>query len=112
MGSAHMKRIALYLMTNLAVLVVLSVAMNILGIGRYLHANGLDVQQLLVFSAIICFTGSIISSLISKWMAKTSTGARVIDPQAPGSQAEAWLVDTVHQLAERAGIGHPEVAIY
>lgn len=107
-----MKRIALYLMTNLAVLVVLSVAMNILGIGRYLHANGLDVQQLLVFSAIIGFTGSIISLLISKWMAKTSTGARVIDPQVPGSQAEAWLVDTVHQLAERAGIGHPEVAIY
>ncbi len=107
-----MKRIALYLMTNLAVLVILSLVMNLLGVGRYLHANGLDMQQLLIFSAVIGFAGSAISLLISKWMAKTSTGARVIDPQAPGSQTEAWLVDTVHQLADRAGIGHPEVAIY
>lgn len=107
-----MKRIVLYLMTNLAVLVVLSVVMNILGVGRYLHANGLDIQQLLIFSAVIGFAGSTISLLMSKWMAKTSTGARVIDPHAPASQTEAWLLDTVHQLADRAGIGRPEVAIY
>lgn len=107
-----MKRISLFLMTNLAVLVVLSVSMNILGVGRYLTTQGLDLNQLLIFSALIGFTGSIFSLLISKWMAKRSTGARVIDPSAPGSTREAWLVETVHQLADRAGIGHPEVAIY
>src|SRR5690625_1984797 len=107
-----MKRIALFLMTNLAVLVVLSISMNLLGVGRYLTAQGLDLTQLLIFAAVIGFTGSIISLLISKPMAKASTGARVIDPQAPGSAREAWLVDTVHQLADRAGIGRPEVAIY
>ncbi|NYT86585.1 protease HtpX [Pollutimonas harenae] len=107
-----MKRIFLFLMTNVAVMIVLSASMNILGVGRYLTANGLDLTQLLIFSAIIGFTGSIISLLISKWMAKRSTGARVIDPQAPGNPREAWLLDTVHQLADRAGIGRPEVAIY
>src|SRR5690606_23696321 len=107
-----MKRIVLFLMTNLAVLLVLSATMNILGVGRYLTANGLDLTQLLIFSAIIGFAGSIISLLISKPMAKASTGARVIDPQAPGNPREAWLVDTVYQLADRAGIGRPEVAIY
>src|SRR3546814_20520997 len=70
------------------------------------------LTQLLIFSALIGFTGSIISLLISKWMAKQSTGARVIDPQAPANAKEAWLLDTVHQLADRAGIGRPEVAIY
>lgn len=107
-----MKRIALFLMTNLAVLVVLSLSMNLLGVGRYLTAQGLDLNQLLIFAAIIGFTGSIFSLLISKWMAKRSTGARVIDPASPGSAREAWLVETVHQLADRAGIGRPEVAIY
>ncbi|WP_442592703.1 protease HtpX [Parapusillimonas sp. JC17] len=107
-----MKRIFLFLLTNIAVMVVLSASMNILGVGRYLTAQGLDITQLLVFSVIIGFTGSIISLLLSKWMAKRSTGARVIDPQAPANAREAWLVDTVHQLADRAGIGRPEVAIY
>src|SRR5690625_986843 len=72
----------------------------------------MDLYQLLIFSAIIGFTGSIFSLLISKWMAKRSTGAYVIDPAAPRSPREAWLVETVHQLADRAGIGRPEVAIY
>lgn len=107
-----MKRIALFLITNIAVMIVLSITMNVLGVGRYLTANGLDLSQLLVFSALVGFTGSIISLLMSKWMAKRSTGARVIDPSAPANAREAWLVDTVHQLADRAGIGHPEVAIY
>src|SRR5690554_5148034 len=107
-----MKRIFLFLLTNIAVMLVLSATMSILGVGRYLTANGLDLTQLLIFSALIGFTGSIISLLISKWMAKQSTGARVIDPQAPANAREAWLVDTVHQLADRAGIGRPEVAIY
>ncbi len=107
-----MKRIFLFLMTNVAVMIVLSASMNILGVGRYLTANGIDLTQLLIFSAVIGFAGAIISLLISKWMAKRSTGARVIDPQAPADAREAWLVDTVHQLADRAGIGRPEVAIY
>ena len=107
-----MKRIFLFLMTNVAVMIVLSASMNILGVGRYLTANGLDPAQLLIFSAIVGFTGSIISLLMSKWMAKQSTGAQVIDPQAPANAREAWLLDTVHQLADRANIGRPEVAIY
>ncbi|UYO92621.1 protease HtpX [Pollutimonas sp. M17] len=107
-----MKRIFLFLLTNIAVMVVLSASMNVLGVGRFLTANGLDLTQLLIFSALVGFTGSIISLLISKWMAKQSTGARVIDPQAPANAREAWLLDTVHQLADRAGIGRPEVAIY
>ncbi|TEA78425.1 protease HtpX [Allopusillimonas ginsengisoli] len=107
-----MKRIFLFLLTNIAVMVVLSASMNVLGVGRYLTANGLNMTQLLIFSAILGFTGAIISLLISKWMAKQSTGAKVIDPQQPANAREAWLLDTVYQLADRAGIGRPEVAIY
>ncbi|NLZ12343.1 MAG: protease HtpX [Alcaligenaceae bacterium] len=107
-----MKRVFLFLLTNIAVMVVLSITMNVLGVGRFLTAQGLDLTQLLIFSALVGFTGSFISLLMSKWMAKQSTGARVINPQAPANAREAWLVDTVHQLADRAGIGHPEVAIY
>lgn len=107
-----MKRIFLFLVTNIAVMVVLSATMSVLGVGRFLTANGLDLTQLLIFSALVGFTGSFVSLLMSKWMAKRSTGAQVIDPQNPGSAREAWLVDTVHQLADRAGIGRPEVAIY
>ena len=107
-----MKRIVLFLMTNIAVLLVLSATMNVLGVGRYITAQGLDLTQLLIFAALVGFTGSIISLLISKPMAKASTGARVIDPQAPANMREAWVLDTVNQLADRAGIGRPEVAIY
>ena len=105
-----MKRILLFLATNLAVMVVLSVVVHLLGVDRYLTAQGIDYRALLVFSAVIGFAGSIISLLMSKWMAKMSTGARVID----GSEGstEYWLVQTVHRLADKAGIGHPEVAIY
>jgi heat shock protein HtpX len=107
-----MKRVFLFLLTNLAILVVLSASMSVLGVGRFMAANGLDLTQLLIFSGVIGFAGSFISLLISKWMAKRSTGARVLDPQAPANAREAWLLDTVHQLADRAGIGRPEVAIY
>jgi len=107
-----MKRIVLFLVTNLLVIVVLSATLNILGVNRYITAQGIDFQALLIFSAVVGFTGAIISLLISKPMAKWSTGARVINPQAPANGREAWLVDTVHQLADRAGIGRPEVAIY
>ena len=107
-----MKRIILFLATNLAVMLVLSITMNILGVGRYLTANGIDPTQLLIFSGLVGFVGAFISLLTSKWMAKMSTGAHGIDPRAPRNAREAWLVDTVHQLADRAGIGRPEVAIY
>lgn len=107
-----MKRIFLFLATNLAVMIVLGISMNLLGVGRYLTSNGMDLGQLLIFSAIIGFTGSFISLWMSKWMAKKSTGARVIDPDRPANAREAWLVNTVHQLSDRAGIGRPEVAIY
>ncbi|HEY0064391.1 MAG TPA: protease HtpX [Telluria sp.] len=105
-----MKRIALFLVTNIAVLLVLSLVLNLFGVGRGVSASGINVGQLLVYSAIIGFTGSIISLLMSKFMAKSSVGARVIDN--PSSAEEVWLVNTVRQLAERAGIGMPEVAIY
>lgn len=107
-----MKRIFLFLGTNLAVVLLLSIILNLLGANRFLAGSGINVPQLLVFSLVIGFTGSIISLLMSKWMAKQSTGAYVIDPQNPRNQQEAWLVSTVHQLAENAGIGYPEVAIY
>lgn len=107
-----MKRIFLFVITNLAVMVVLSATLRILGVDRVITAQGLNVQALLIFSVVVGFTGAIISLLISKPMAKWSTGAQVIDPNAPRNGREAWLVDTVNQLADRAGIGRPEVAIY
>ncbi len=105
-----MKRIVLFLATNLAVVLVMSVVLSLLGVNRYLTANGLDLGQLMVFSLVVGFTGSIFSLLISKPMAKWSTGARVID--APSSSTELWLLDTVKRLADRAGIAMPEVAVY
>jgi heat shock protein HtpX len=105
-----MKRIVLYLLTNLAVMLVLSVTLSLLGVNRYFTQNGLNVGMLLAFSLVVGFTGSIFSLLISKSMAKWSTGARVIEtPQTPD---ELWLVNTVKRLAEKAGVGMPEVAIY
>lgn len=107
-----MKRIVLFLVTNLAVVVVLGIILNLLGANRFITAQGLDINTLLVFSAVIGFGGAIISLLMSKPIAKWSTGARVIDPQAPANADERWIVETVHQLADRAQIGRPEVAIY
>lgn len=105
-----MKRIILFLATNLAVMLVMSIVLSLLGVNRYLSANGLDLGSLMVFSLVVGFTGAIISLLMSKQMAKWSTGARVID--APSTSTELWLLDTVKKLAERAGIAMPEVAIY
>src|ERR1700682_5171367 len=105
-----MKRIVLFLITNLAVMVVLAITLSLLGVNRYLAANGLNLGALLVFSAVVGFTGSIISLLLSKTMAKWSTGARVID--APATPDEQWLVSTVKRLADKAGVAMPEVAIY
>jgi heat shock protein HtpX len=104
-----MKRIILFLATNLAVMLVLSVVLSIFGIGRP-GPGQMQMGSLLAFSAVVGFTGSIISLLMSKPMAKWSTGARVID--TPQNSTEQWLVSTVHGLADRAGIGRPEVAVY
>ena len=105
-----MKRIVLFLVTNLAVMLLLSVVLNVLGLNRFISANGLNLNVLLGFSLVVGFGGSIFSLLISKYVAKWSTGAKVID----GSEGstEYWLVSTVHTLADKAGIGHPEVAMY
>jgi heat shock protein HtpX len=105
-----MKRIVLFIATNLAVMLVLSLVLSLLGIGRPTAGGQLQLGTLLAFSLVVGFTGSIISLLISKPMAKWSTGARVID--APANSTEQWLVATVRQLAERAGIAMPEVAVY
>jgi heat shock protein HtpX len=105
-----MKRIVLFLATNIAVLVVLSVVVHLLGVDQFLTANGIDFTSLLIFSAVIGFGGSFISLLISKMMAKMSTGARVIDG-SEGSN-EFWLVSTVRKLADKAEIAMPEVAIF
>jgi heat shock protein HtpX len=105
-----MKRIVLFIATNLAVMLVLSIVLSLLGIGRPGAGNTLELGSLLAFSLVVGFTGAIFSLLISKPMAKWSTGARVIDN--PSNSTELWLVNTVRQLAERAGIGMPEVAVY
>ncbi|MCP1573715.1 heat shock protein HtpX [Herbaspirillum rubrisubalbicans] len=105
-----MKRILLFIATNIAVLVVMSVILSLLGVDRFLTRSGLNLPMLLVFSLVVGFTGSIISLLMSKSMAKWSTGARVIE--TPMNGTEAWLLQTVGKLAQRAGIGMPEVAVY
>jgi len=105
-----MKRIFLFLLTNIAVLVVLSTVASLLGVDKILTANGLDPLALLVFSAILGFGGAIISLLISKSMAKWTTHAQVIE--SPRSESEQWLVATVRKLADKAGVGMPEVAVY
>jgi heat shock protein HtpX len=105
-----MKRIVLFLVTNLAVMLVMSIVLSLLGVNRYLSANGLNLGTLMVFSLVVGFTGAIFSLLISKPMAKWSTGAQVI--ASPSSSTELWLTDTVKRLADRSGIAMPEVAIY
>ncbi len=105
-----MKRVFLFLITNLAVMLVLGVVTSLLGVNRFLTANGLNLPMLLAFSAVVGFTGAIFSLLISKPMAKWSTGARVIE--APQNETERWLVEVVRRLANKANIGMPEVAVY
>ena len=105
-----MKRIFLFLITNLAIMLVLSVVLSVLGLDRFLTANGINYTVLLGFSLVVGFGGSFLSLLISKPMAKWSTGARVID----GSEGttEYWLVQTVNNFADKAGIGRPQVGVY
>jgi heat shock protein HtpX len=105
------KRIGLFLITNLAILIVLSVTLRLLGVDSYLApGGGLDLNALLVFAAVLGFGGSFISLAISKWMAKRATGAHVIE--TPRNAVEQWLVETVRRQAQLAGIGMPEVAVY
>ncbi len=107
-----MMRIFLFLATNAAILIVVSIIFNVLGLSGTLDAQGIDLNlnALLVMSAIIGMTGSIISLAMSKWSAKKAMGVQVIEQ--PQNQTEQWLIDTVARLAHRAGIGMPEVGIF
>jgi heat shock protein HtpX len=107
-----MKRIFLFIVTNLAIVLVLSVTLRLLGVDSMLDESGIGInyEGLLILSAVIGFGGALISLLMSKWTAKRMTGAHVIE--VPANTTERWLVDTVRRQANRAGIGMPEVAIY
>ena len=105
-----MKRILLFVLTNLAVVLVLGVVASLLGVNRFLTANGLDLTALLGYALIMGFGGAFISLLISKPVAKWSSGVRVIEQ--PSNADEKWLVDTVRQFADKSGIGMPEVGIF
>ena len=105
-----MKRIVLFVMTNLAVVVVLGIVANLLGVNRFLTANGLNLGALLGFALIMGFGGAIISLLISKPVAKWSAGVRLI--VQPQNVDEAWILETVRKFADKAGIGMPEVGIF
>lgn len=107
-----MKRIFLFLATNLAIIVVLSITLRLLGFERILdeQGTGLDINSLLIFAAVFGFGGSLMSLAMSKWTAKRFTGAQVIE--IPRNAHEHWLISTVKRQAEKAGIGMPEVAIY
>jgi heat shock protein HtpX len=105
-----MKRIALFVLTNLAVVVVLGIVASLLGVNRYLTANGLNLGALLGFALVMGFGGAIISLLISKPMAKWTSGVKLIEQ--PQNADEAWIVETVRRLADKAGIGMPDVGIF
>ncbi|KPF59104.1 heat-shock protein HtpX [beta proteobacterium AAP51] len=105
-----MKRILLFVLTNLAVMLVLGIAASVLGVNRFLTSNGLNLGMLLAFAALMGFGGAIISLLISKPVAKWSTGAKVINDST--DPTHRWIVGTVQNFSQKAGIGMPEVAIY
>ena len=105
-----MKRILLFVLTNLAVVLVLGVVASLLGVNRFLTSNGLDLTALLGYALIMGFGGAFISLLISKPVAKWSSGVRVIEQ--PSNADEKWLVDTVRKFADKSGIGMPEVGIF
>ena len=102
-----MKRIALFVLTNIAVMVVVGIVTSLLGVGRY---TGTNTGQLMIFSLVVGFAGAIVSLLMSKTMAKMSMGVKII--QTPANSDEAWIVETVRGFADKAGIGMPEVGIY
>jgi heat shock protein HtpX len=105
-----MQRIFLFLATNIAVMVVLAIVTRLFGLDRVMGPNGMNLGALMATSLAVGFTGAIISLLLSKFMAKRSVGARVIEQ--PQNQDEVWIIETVRKFADKAGIGMPEVAIY
>ena len=105
-----MKRILLFVATNLAVVLLLGLVARLLGVDRLLYQSGLNLPSLLIFAALFGMGGSLISLLMSKWIAKRSVGAQIIEQ--PRTQTERWLVETVQRQAQAAGIGMPEVALY
>ncbi|MEH6608721.1 MAG: protease HtpX [Halioglobus sp.] len=109
-----MLRIALFLATNVAIMVVISIVFRVLGLDGILAENGTDLnlQALLIMSAVIGFAGSFISLMLSKWMAKRSMGVQLIDAQNARNSTESWLISTVQRQAQAADIGMPEVGIF
>jgi heat shock protein HtpX len=107
-----MKAISLLLVTNIAVMVMLSLVCTFLGVDRYLTENGLNLTSLLFMSLVMGFGGAIISLFLSKTMVKKSMNVQVINPASPRNETEAWLIKTVYQFADKAKIGKPEVGIY
>ncbi|MCV2402867.1 protease HtpX [Marinomonas sp. C2222] len=103
-------RILLFLLTNLAIMVVAGIVLSVLGVGSYMTSNGLNLTSLLIFCAVFGFVGSFISLFLSKFMAKKGSGAVVIEQ--PRNHKEVWLLDTVKELADKSNIGMPEVAIF
>jgi heat shock protein HtpX len=105
-----MKRIVLFLATNMAIVLVLSVSMRLLGVEPYLNANGLNLTSLLIFAAVMGFGGSFISLAISKWSAKKAMGVQLIE--TPTNSTESWLLETARTYSTKAGIKMPEVGIF
>jgi heat shock protein HtpX len=107
-----LKRVFLFLLTNLAIIVLLNIVLSLLGVDSLLAQNGSDmnVRNLLVYALVVGFTGSFVSLAMSKWMAKRAMGVRVI--AQPSNSTESWLVGTVQRLAQQAGIGMPEVGVF
>ncbi len=105
-----MLRIGLFILTNLAVVLIASITLSLLGVEHYLQGSGLNLTSLLIFCAVFGFSGSLLSLFISKWMAKRTTGTQIIT--TPNSEQERWLVTTVKELSDKAGIGIPEVGIF
>src|SRR5882672_6028649 len=105
-----MKRIVLFVVTNLAVVAVLTIVLSLLGIDRWMTSQGINYRMLLGFSLVVGFGGRFFSLAISKWMARHAYGIRVI--QQPGSEAESWLLNQIQGMARSAGVTMPEVGVY
>ena len=105
-----MFRIGLFLLTNIAVIVVASITLNLLGVGHYLEGSNLNLTSLLIFCGVFGFSGALISLFLSKWMAKLTTRTQVVNQ--PRNEQERWLLNTVQQLARQTGINMPEVGIF
>jgi len=105
-----MKRVLLFVLTNLAILIVASATLRLLGVEPWLNERGIDFNSLLIFGAVLGFGGAFLSLALSKWLAKRAMGVKIIDK--PQSEREMWVVETVRRQAQQAGIGMPEVGIF